>query len=595
MAEPITKTKIVVFVIIVVAFVSMSYFIAKAFASKCPSKMQYDNDQKKCIPICDRNGTYYPSVDKCLRCPPGQIFDKDLGCIADCSSFGDKYKPCGVNCFIDSEAICIDGRVCYNNQIDRKNPKKLSCCPENTFYNSTTGLCEQCSVSKNQIPCGNKCCDPDTDGKIKQCIGGICCSEKSIHGTQCCAKYSTVDGCCSDDDNIFVSDDGNYCIEKCVNGNVFCRPKNNEKCVDDITRWVNGVPTATSVCKSQSGCSVSTPIVDPSDIYDKPVCKAKTDVENLGPFAACKVSDITSYTKKETLSILSKKGTCSVGDCWDIVGKNKGLLDVKFDETTNTCTAVLDCQYADGTSNTCPPTGQLILPNHPTQNCVDSNNLVTHLCPENTECIYSPSGVPVCAKGFSVNKVYEGEYGCVPDNSTPKYTTLSDCLKNLPTESPPCPPGYVKKYVNNISRCVRPPPPSVVTGGNCDCSLTECDMNLWTTLTSRTPITYCDNEQMYAATPLDLDGNIRMWCKDPDSGNTPNTYICDGNKSYYKCTENSCADWVGSWEYHFPHTTCGIFDSWTTSASNNLGDFTNIDYPKECRTQFAAFSDKPTS
>lgn len=408
-------TRIIIFVVITIAVLGITYIATQGLKSKCPDGEVYDEVNKRCRPECKDGQKYYPDYNKCLDCPPHQTLSNGQ-CVEDCSRLNKidpnkDYKLCGKVCYDSSIDACdSDGKKCG---IYKFNEKTGKCCGDGEVFDSSSGKCVKCP--KGHTMCNGVCCEKD-----EKCVGGVCCPASNIHNGKCCEVYSSEDGCCAKGE----TSDGKNC--KIVCGNATCN-RTTQACTELITYDKDGkVAKKTDACKTKE-CTFDQHLYDPEPISGHPVCRRLDDVNNEGPFATCKVSDIANYVKTDTGVATGKN--CTLTDCYDYM-KDQGIEKATFDGKK--CKATMSCAIAAGTKEKC---GDCPVGKGSSQCCHNEDGSYSGLmCGDGNICMKDEDNHFVCGKGYY--GVGDGAlFQCkIADKNTPFgakiYSTKSECLKD---------------------------------------------------------------------------------------------------------------------------------------------------------------------
>lgn len=346
-----------------IGFAGIIYIISKSFSSQCSSGYTYNNDVKKCVKICNDGEKYYPSVDKCLKCPPGQIQNKKCnnGCQQECKS---NESLCGCLCMDHEQYSCIDEIPCPKEKIcDGK------CCDLNSrcFLNK----CVKCSIS--DTICNGQCC---ADGQVcskngccdsnRVCEDGSCCNNECCGGVCCGDKMGCVNG---------------KCKTKCgfdEKGNTkYCDP-NTEDCVTDVK--YNGKNVNLCVKK---GCEWDTLIYNPLNVDNAGVF-SKTCAAGSNVITCRNPSSIIPPFVKSVVTNQSptSSSNCNADNCIQRIAE-EGIIGITYDESTRKCSGNFDCNSYLGDCGVCPHEY-----NYPSSCCRDSTGKYTgQICETDQSCI----------------------------------------------------------------------------------------------------------------------------------------------------------------------------------------------------------------
>ena len=94
MPTKITTKTIIAIVLAILGFGAIIVVTALLFRQKCISGMIWNEEQKKCVPVCKDGEKYYASLDKCSKCAPGLELH-DGKCLAVCEA---DEVACGDRC-----------------------------------------------------------------------------------------------------------------------------------------------------------------------------------------------------------------------------------------------------------------------------------------------------------------------------------------------------------------------------------------------------------------------------------------------------------------------------------------------------------------
>lgn len=388
------KATIIGLIIIILSFTGIIFGISQIFSSSCSSGFVYDNDQKKCRVKCKENEIYYPSIDKCLDCPPGQsLFGAT--CRKSCEL---GQGQCGDNCYNIAQENCIDGMICDISRTCLDKDGNIICCGSGTRCDKFgSGLCVACDTS--DVLCGGICCN---SGEV--CAGGECCNPEYTCGNKKCCKNKK---CCGDgDDGTCCNDnevcEGGKCLPKC--GNTICT--DNQIC--QIVKSPNG---DVSTCITNDGCKWSPLIYDPAMVgpnADIPTYKNKLDQITI-------CSDPTGilgpFTRTVTTSRDPAKQVCTIGDCYKRVSEE----DMEFnswDPVNQVCKG--EFNHPPHKCDTCPP-------GLGTSCCNNEGKFSGQVCPQGQGNCYDQNGIKICGKGWIPNKDYSHTFDwydkCVVSNT----------------------------------------------------------------------------------------------------------------------------------------------------------------------------------
>jgi len=117
-------------IVLTSVFVAIIYFVIKAMKRNCDSGYHWSETRKRCEPTCSTGEKYYKTPNKCLKCPPGQVNDKDYGCIDNCSIKGDDWDLCGGQCYNKKQDSCVKDKICNTSQVTWTG----TCCSEGETY-----------------------------------------------------------------------------------------------------------------------------------------------------------------------------------------------------------------------------------------------------------------------------------------------------------------------------------------------------------------------------------------------------------------------------------------------------------------------------
>lgn len=106
--KTIPIAKIIIFILVVGAFITLTFVISKGFSTTCLTGSEYNKTLKRCVPICTDGQKYYNQTNSCLDCPPGQEKIGD-GCADICPK---GFKKCGSNCYDETHYTCEINGLC---------------------------------------------------------------------------------------------------------------------------------------------------------------------------------------------------------------------------------------------------------------------------------------------------------------------------------------------------------------------------------------------------------------------------------------------------------------------------------------------------
>jgi hypothetical protein len=239
--------------------------------------------------------------------------------------------------------------------------------------------------------CPNELCPKDIGkccGKDKTCTGDTCCPNKHLRTDgQCCKLWSDIDGCCTNDDQVLYN---GRCYNKCKYNNTMCLASESQ-CYDAKTYNKDGTIETKSIC-SNNKCTLSGGFTEP-DFTPSAVNPTNKKIhvcslpgkEQNGPYASCKVKDISTYKKIGNATVQGDQ--CNKDDCYKLMAY-EGLMEVDFNDTTQdkTCTSTINCSVAEGTSDEC---GKCPFGVGNQQCCWDDNKRTEYsglLCRDNFNC-----------------------------------------------------------------------------------------------------------------------------------------------------------------------------------------------------------------
>lgn len=388
--------KVVSIIVIIAAFAGIIFGVTRLFASECRTGMHYDKTEKKCIITCNEGEKYYPSIDKCLQCPPGQHYISG-GCQEECNA---NEKLCGDKCYLPKQFECIDGQLCAPNNVCDKQGGVKVCCASNEQCDSKTGcgkcqkpLCGDICCHGEEVCYNNKwCCDPD-----KQCKDEkgepMCCEKKCCNGV-CCGSGLE----CSPDGDCKISCGKDWCDPDTQLCQEYQTPDGKEQ------KYCHNI-----------NCEWDTLRYDPQPIGKIDVCKYKGKLYNVR-----NPSDATGGELRRTATTTPKGNNtpCSKDDCYARLVEN-GITNISW--SGKSCTGSFDCQ------NKLPELGDCPFPDgYKASCCLDTNNKFTgQVCNDNMVCIDGS-----CVQGWKCQqgKLNHGKV-CVqtdkPDEA--EYTSKDQC------------------------------------------------------------------------------------------------------------------------------------------------------------------------
>ncbi|KAL5265606.1 hypothetical protein ACHWQZ_G006355 [Mnemiopsis leidyi] len=206
--------------------------------------------------VCKENYT----GDKCTQCKDG-FYDRRNGC-----------KPC--DCVIentigfDRRCDAVTGQCLCKPGLDYTDSRTCASCPDNTFYNSETGQCDECGC--------------DTTGTARCSSTGECICKENYTGISCdeCEEnhYGFESGFCRPCDcNPYGTEDGNLQCD--VNGNCLCKEGHNlinERQCDGCPEGQALVPNSPDQCEDCQ-CNPQGSLNNNCDLYTAQ-CECKDGV-----------------------------------------------------------------------------------------------------------------------------------------------------------------------------------------------------------------------------------------------------------------------------------------------------------------------------
>jgi len=412
-----------------------------------------------------------PSSQKCVddkACELGNVcgdvcIDPNSQVCMDDGTVCNKNAVCGDDCIDTTQYTCIDDKSCATDKACGDNccGQYQQCGNGTTCVDCTTDLCEggrtccdsssgeKCINDKCCVPCGDDqtccpddqscvgledgtsiCCDPaqvclDSEGN-QICCTGVCC------GGVCCADGNTCvnDSCCPANN---ACDDGTCCDSACCGGqccsdgeacqNGQCMTVCGDAFCDPVSQICDEVTDTKDKYCVNKGCVWQGIVYDPSDMRDNtgqgdiPVCGYD------GKYYTCNNPTGVSADKlTRTVSDLQDSTSttdCTINDC-DYRFSEKGLIDVKWNSDSKSCTGEFDCDNELPTCGDCPVSGD-----DAPRCCMNSDGTYTgQLCPVNTIC---HSGE--CILGYYCGTNDGGFPQCrsTTDSSKVQYNSLSKC------------------------------------------------------------------------------------------------------------------------------------------------------------------------
>ena len=238
----------------------------KICVEECISYNLYINGNK-CVSNCDLYNKF-PYDGKCIsECPSGKYLYEDASnnkkvCVEDCRSYNlyINDNKCVINCNIFNkfafEGKCLskcpdDYSYSYEN-ICKNEP-----CEEGKFYDIFYKKCfDKCDSINNYIDketnfCIDSCKNIKTNNKVFSILKNECiqdCSERNKYLYLFNNEYYCLDNCL--ENNLFISEDGKFCVEKCENETPYII--NNNQCastcgdlyIDDKRNCVEKCPNS---------------------------------------------------------------------------------------------------------------------------------------------------------------------------------------------------------------------------------------------------------------------------------------------------------------------------------------------------------------
>lgn len=382
-----------------------------------------------------------PTTQTCLN---GIVCATDAVCDQDCIDIKKYHCVNGGKCLIDK--VCGDN-CCTASQRCGSGSSCIQCDTElcegsRTCCDTTAG--ESCINDQCCVPCGDSqqccpddqqcitladsttvCCDPnqiclDSDGKQVCCTGsccnGLCCddSEVCVNGSCCPADNACDDGTCCDNECC----GGQCCGDDTVCHNGVCMTACGDDFCDPVSQICDEVSTTGDKYCVDQGCIWQGMVYDPADLRDNtgaaniPVCGYD------GKYYTCRDPTGVSADKlSRTVTDLqdpTSTANCTVSDC-DYRFSEKGLVDVQWDSSQQSCTGTFDCDNELPVCGDCPVSGD-----DAPRCCTNSDGSYTgQLCPANTFCVDGK-----CYTGYNCTN---GTCELTTDPS-PQYGSYSACV-----------------------------------------------------------------------------------------------------------------------------------------------------------------------
>ena len=363
MNEQTPIMKIIILIIIIVAFFTAIYIIATVFATKCPSGQHFDKDQKKCILTCDDDEVYNQSTNSCRPiCKENEVWSDSLGICKDCgagSSWNETSQECLIFCGSDGE--CTPGQSCINGQCcnypacktkdgdkccetcnpDPNNSSYSICCASNKIYtDKTTGQTACCSAGQIsngvscQIPCGPA-------GSTKVCSpGNECLTIKNVDPKS--SIYNELKG---NTDNLWEQNtDGTYNCYSCMGTKDLCNSKNAQASPASIGNFYP--------CLEMGDDLQASDILSKDNLIDFNKELQQKYKQGLGHYCGNNQQDLARLYRINFLN----KDKCNYANCVAAMA-NPYVTDIQYDETTGNCTSLQSCTQNISGLNVTSPTG----------------------------------------------------------------------------------------------------------------------------------------------------------------------------------------------------------------------------------------------
>ena len=269
-------------VITILAFGGIIYAVTTSLKTQCAQGSHYDTTEKKCIETCQSGAKYYPSVGKCLQCPPGQISYSTCGCIHPC---GEGMSQCGCSCISPHLEECIDNKPCNNAQSCENG--KICCgdgakcdvsvvqdcmpgytpstkdgchwCTADKATGNTKDADKKCTVNTNKGPCDQDYCKVGVQIRPPDCKTGYHASEEDgcffcmKDGVKCTIDIGNDKGKCGQTNyctpGVEVHVPGQAC-KKCGKDSIIC---NGKCCNDNQLCTINGCCDKSGFCIDKAG------------------------------------------------------------------------------------------------------------------------------------------------------------------------------------------------------------------------------------------------------------------------------------------------------------------------------------------------------
>ncbi len=358
MNEQTPIIKIIILVIIILAFCAAIYIIATVFATKCPSGQHFDKDQKKCILTCDDDEVYNQSTNSCRPiCKGNEVWSDSLGICKDCgagSSWNETSQECLISCGSDGECTpgqsCINGQCCNYTACKTKDGDKCCetctadpdntgyslCCAANKIYKDASGKTACCSAG--QISDGTKCgvlCGPT--GSTKICIpGNECLLIKNVD-----PKSSIFTQLNSNTDNSSEKNsDGTYNFYSCMGTKDMC---NSQNAIASPPAVGNFYP-----CFNMGNMQTSDLLSKDTKDFNKDFPKD----QGYGYYCGDNTQDLSRLYRIN----FENKDKCNYANCVAAMA-NPYVTDIQYDETTGNCTSLQSCTQNISGLNVSSPTG----------------------------------------------------------------------------------------------------------------------------------------------------------------------------------------------------------------------------------------------